>query len=125
MQLASSAPITEAEIDTLVETFYARVRDNAAIGPIFDAQVKDWPAHLALLKSFWASVLLGAGTFRGNPMEKHMMLPLKPEHFHVWLALFRETANEVLRPAGAELVIRRAERIAENFQAAIAGAQLT
>jgi hemoglobin len=120
MLLTPSMPITEAEIDTLVDAFYARVREDATIGPIFNQQIEDWPAHLALLKSFWASVLLGAGTFRGNPMEKHMMLPLEPEHFQVWLALFRETASEVLRPEGAELVTRRAERIAENFQAAMA-----
>ena len=123
MQLASSIPLTEAELGTLVDTFYAKVRDNATIGPIFNAEVDDWPAHLALLKSFWASVMLGAGTFRGNPLEKHMMLPLQPEHFRVWLALFRETAQEVLQPAGAELVIRRAERIAETFQAAIGNAR--
>src|SRR5579863_7159544 len=122
MEQFIAAPITEAEIDTLVETFYARVRENSIIGPVFNEQVKDWPEHLALLKSFWASVLLGAGTFRGNPMMTHMMLPLKPEHFQVWLALFRETAHEVLRPAGAEMIQRRAERIAENFQAAMFGA---
>jgi hemoglobin len=124
MQLAASIPISEAELGTLVDTFYAKVRDNETIGPIFNAEVKDWPTHLALLTSFWASVMLGAGTFRGNPMEKHMMLPLQPEHFRVWLALFRETAQEVLRPAGAELVIRRVERIAENFQSAIASSHL-
>ena len=123
MQLAGSIPLTEAELGILVDNFYAKVRENAIIGPIFNAEVKDWPTHLALLKSFWASVMLGAGTFRGNPMEKHMMLPLQPQHFRVWLALFRETALEVLRPAGAELVIRRAERIAENFQSAIADAR--
>jgi len=120
MLLTPTMPITEAEIDTQVETFYARVREDPTIGPIFNAEVEDWPAHLALLKSFWASVLLGAGTFRGNPLEKHMMLPLEPAHFQVWLALFRETALEVLRPEGAEMVIRRSERIAETFQAAMA-----
>jgi hemoglobin len=112
--------ISEAEIDTLVDTFYAKVRTDATIGPIFNEQVKDWPEHLALLKSFWASVLLGAGTFRGNPLETHMMLPLEAEHFRVWLALFRETAREVMRPEGADAVIRRSERIAETFQAAMA-----
>lgn len=123
MQPASTIPLTEAEIDTLVDTFYAKVRDDVTIGPIFNAEVADWPTHLALLKSFWASVMLGSGTFRGNPMEKHMMLPLRPEHFRVWLALFRETAHQVLRPAGAVMVIARAERIAQNFQAAIASVQ--
>ena len=49
-----------------------------------------------------------------------MMLPLEPAHFQRWLMLFRETASKVLRPEGAELIILRAERIAENFQAAIA-----
>ena len=120
MLLTPTAPITEAEIDTLVERFYEKARADATIGPIFAAQISDWPEHLALLKSFWASVLLGAGTFRGNPMEKHMMMPLAPAHFQVWLKLFRETAVEVLRPEGAELILRRAERIAENFQTAIA-----
>ena len=120
MLLTPSAPITEAEIDTLVDRFYDKARADSTIGPIFAAQIDDWPAHLALLKQFWASVLLGAGTFRGNPMMKHLMLPLEPAHFQVWLRLFRQTANEVLRPEGAYLVIQRAERIAENFQYAIA-----
>ena len=120
MLLTLIAPITEAEIDTLVERFYDKARADTTIGPIFAAQVSNWPEHLALLKSFWASVLLGAGTFHGNPMMKHLMLPLEPAHFQIWLTLFRETAQEVLRPEGAELILRRAERIAENFQSAIA-----
>ena len=120
MSLTPTAPITESEIDKLVERFYEKARADATIGPIFAAQIADWPEHLALLKSFWASALLGTGTFRGNPMMKHLMLPLEPAHFQVWLKLFRETAVEVLRPEGVDLILRRAERIAENFQSAIA-----
>ena len=120
MSLTQTAPITESEIDALVERFYQKARADATIGPIFAAQIDDWPEHLALLKSFWASILLGTGTFRGNPMMKHLMLPLEPAHFQVWLKLFRETAVDVLRPAGVDLILRRAERIAENFQSAIA-----
>ncbi len=103
MLLPTAVPINEARksIRSSIR-FTPGVRDDATIGPIFNEQVEDWPVHLALLKSFWASVLLGAGTFRGNPLEKHMMLPLEPEHFQVWLRLFRETAREVLRPEGAE-----------------------
>jgi hypothetical protein len=47
MQLAASIPITEAELGTLVDSFYTKVRDNATIGPIFNAEVEDWPTHLA------------------------------------------------------------------------------
>jgi hypothetical protein len=39
--------ITEAEISTLVDTFYAKVRRDPDIGPIFNAIVGDWPHHLA------------------------------------------------------------------------------
>lgn len=120
MLLTDIAPINETEIDILVERFYVKARADSTIGPIFEAQIVDWPEHLALLKSFWASVLLGTGTFRGNPMEKHLMLPLEPAHFQIWLRLFRETAKEVLRPEGVDLILRRTERIAENFQSAIA-----
>jgi truncated hemoglobin YjbI len=39
MLLTPSMPITEAEIDTLVDAFYARVREDATIGPIFNQQI--------------------------------------------------------------------------------------
>ncbi|CAN5697104.1 truncated hemoglobin [soil metagenome] len=116
----STAAVTEAEISKLVDTFYRKVREDATIGPIFDAFVKDWPSHLILLKNFWSTVLLGAAKFRGDPMATHMKLPLEREHFEHWLALFAETATELLSPHNAATVIRKSEQIAKNFQLAIA-----
>jgi hemoglobin len=112
--------ITEAEISTLVDTFYAKVRKDPDIGPIFNAIVDDWPHHLALLKNFWSTVLLTTGRYKGDPMMRHLQLPLDPAHFERWLSLFAETANEVLSPTHASTVIEKSHRIAENFKAGIA-----
>lgn len=112
--------ITEQQISTLVDTFYAKVRLDADIGPIFNAIVDDWPHHLALLKDFWSTVLLTTGRYKGDPMMRHLQLPLDPGHFSRWLALFAETADEVLPPPIAANVIDKSHRIAGNFRNGIA-----
>ncbi|MDE1156376.1 MAG: group III truncated hemoglobin [Acidobacteriaceae bacterium] len=114
------APITEAQIDLLVETFYARVRQDEEIGPIFQAVVQDWPHHLATLKDFWSSVLLATGRYKGDPMMRHLALGLDPQHFTRWLTLFAQTAREILPEATASLVIAKSQRIAQNLQNVLA-----
>lgn len=115
-----TAKITEAEISVLVETFYDKVRRDPDIGPIFNAIVGDWPHHLATLKDFWSTLLLTTGRYKGDPMMKHLQLPLDPDHFERWLSLFAESASEVLPAAAAEMAIRKSQRIAQNFQEGIA-----
>lgn len=117
---SGNAKITEEEISTLVDRFYAKVRQDDEIGPIFNAIVGDWPHHLAKLKDFWSSAMLRTGRYKGHPMMKHLQLPLDPIHFHRWLTLFAETAYETLSPIHAVEIIEKSHRIAENFQAGIA-----
>jgi len=120
--------IEEGDVDRLVEIFYARVPEDPLIGPVFLRQVEDWPAHLALLKSFWKTVpgLTGEDgellprVFTGNPMQTHLKLDLEPKHFVRWLALFAETAREALGAEKAEIFVARSERIAETLQRGIA-----
>ena len=112
--------VTTDEIGRLVDAFYSKVQVDPVIGPIFNEQVEDWPAHLALLKEFWASVLLGTGSFKGNPLETHLKMTLSAEHFERWLALFRETALELLPEERAEVFISKSRRIAETFQRGMA-----
>jgi len=38
----------------LIKPFYADVRQHELLGPIFNAQVKDWSAHLEKIADFWA-----------------------------------------------------------------------
>jgi hemoglobin len=112
--------ITEEEISTLVDRFYAKVQLDPEIGPIFNETIEDWPTHLALLKNFWSTVMLTTGRYKGDPMMTHLQLPLEPNHFNRWLELFAETARQVLPPAHAMAMIAKSERIAGNFKAGIA-----
>lgn len=112
--------IPPAEISDLVDRFYGKVRLDPEIGPIFNAAIDDWPAHLTLLKSFWSTVLFTERTYKGDPLAKHLPLSLDPPHFVRWLELFEETAREVMPPEHAQLIVEKSHRIAQNFQAAIA-----
>lgn len=118
--MPDEAPISSEEINELVDKFYARVRLDPEIGPIFNAAVDDWPEHLSTLKDFWATVLLTERRYKGNPLAKHLELALDAPHFARWLTLFAETAREVMPPPHADLVIWKSQRIAETFQSAIA-----
>ncbi|GIX20268.1 group III truncated hemoglobin [Erythrobacter cryptus] len=104
-------------IGRVVERFYGRVRADALLGPIFDARIDDWPAHLAKMKGFWRSVLLGTAEFSGNPMVRHQQIPgLEERHFRHWLELFYRTVQEECSQAeGAEQFSARARMIAESL----------
>lgn len=110
--------IDETMIATLVHAFYAKVRADAELGPIFARAVgDDWDAHLAKMCDFWSSVMLTTGRYHGNPMGAHLKLAgVTPAHFQRWLALFGETAGEVCDPAAAALFVARAQNIARSLQ---------
>lgn len=113
--------VTEAMIEKLVHTFYARVRRDPLIGPIFNAAIDDWDAHLSKLCDFWSSVTLMTGRYKGTPMRVHTELPgIAHEHFARWLALFQATALTTCPPRAADLFVDRAHRIAESLQMGIA-----
>src|SRR5204863_2186329 len=115
--------ITEAMIEGLVRGFYAKVRADAVLAPIFEARIKDWEPHLAQMCAFWSSVALMTGRYHGTPMAKHMPLPVDAAHFDRWLALFEETALEVCTPVAATHFVELARRIAASIELGIAGSQ--
>ena len=107
---------TEAEITRLVHGFYAQVRLDPMLGPIFNEHVADWPAHLDLLVDFWSAMLRGTRRFRGAPMSKHLVLPgLSQELFAQWLRLFHQVTATLGNPAMQAQADDMAERIAETF----------
>jgi len=107
---------SEDQITQLVHAFYARVRRDARLGPIFDAHVDDWDRHLAKLVDFWSSILRRTGRFSGTPMPKHAALPgLDAALFRHWLSLFRTTAAEKPNQAMAAQACTVAERIAQSL----------
>jgi hemoglobin len=114
--------IDEAMIDRLVRSFYARVREDALIGPIFAARITDWEPHLQRMCAFWSSVALMTGRYHGEPMQKHLPLPVDRRHFDRWLMLFEATARDLCTPKAADHFIERARRIAESLELGVAGA---
>jgi hemoglobin len=110
-----AAPDADA-IARLVDRFYDKVTADPVLGPVFNPVVHDWPEHKRLLTSFWCSVALRAGSYRGNPMAAHRPLPISAAHFEHWLALWRATADEVLEPAQAALMHDYAGRIARSLR---------
>ena len=109
---------TEDEVARLVHAFYARVRADALLGPVFAAHVDDWPAHLAQLVDFWSAMLRGTRRFRGAPVQRHNALPgLDAAMFARWLTLFRQTTAGIGNPAMQALADDMAARVAATLQA--------
>ena len=107
---------TEDEVHQLVHGFYARVRGDAVLGPIFDTHIRDWEPHLAKMVDFWSGALRGTARFRGTPMPKHVALPgLSADLFNRWLELFGETTATLGNPAMQERANDLASRIAESL----------
>lgn len=116
--------VDEAMIRMVVHAFYARVRADAELGPIFDRVVEDWDAHLDKLCDFWSSALLATGRFKGAPMPAHARLAeIAPAHFVRWLALFRQTVEQLCPPDAAALFAAKSELIAQSLQLGIAASR--
>ena len=110
----------EDKLSRQVTLFYARVRQDADLGPIFNQAVSDWPAHLSKLTDFWHAVMLTSGRYKGDPMTAHMRhTAIRPEHFDRWLMLWRQASEEVMSPEDASALIAKAERIGESLKLAL------
>jgi hemoglobin len=116
--MTQSDAITPSTIVQLVDTFYSRVREDAVLGPVFEARLAGhWHEHMPRMYAFWTKVLLDTGEVQGNVFGKHMLLTgIGKEHFVRWLTLFRMTAIEVFGEDHAEPAIVVANRIASSLQ---------
>ncbi|QQP97114.1 group III truncated hemoglobin [Lysobacter enzymogenes] len=117
--------LDEAALAALVRRFYAAVRADPQLGPVFAAAVDDWDEHERRLVDFWTSLMLGSGRYRGNPAQLHLRhaAHIRPELFARWLALWRRCSEQSLPPAHAAAVQARAGRIAEHLQRLLAQAR--
>jgi hemoglobin len=121
-EIAERTGITEAMIERLVHAFYAKVRADEVLAPVFDAHIHDWEPHLSRMCAFWSSVALMTGRYHGTPMAKHMPLPVDAGHFDRWLELFKQTAHEVCSPEAEAHFVECARRIAASLELGVANA---
>ena len=122
-EIVARTGIDDAMIEALVRTFYGKVRQDALLGPIFEARIRDWEPHLRRMCAFWSSVALMSRVYHGSPMAVHMRLPVDATHFDRWLALFEDTARDICPPVAANHFIERAQRIGESLELGIAGSR--
>lgn len=111
----------ETDLERLVPLFYARVRADGLIGPVFDAAITDWDDHLQRLVAFWSSVMLTTGRYKGSPMAAHLkhLAEITPDMFDRWLALWAEVTAEALPAPKAAALQDKAARIAESLKYAL------
>ncbi len=91
------------DIELLVDKFYAKIREDEMLGPIFNAHIapEQWPPHLEKLSDFWETNLFGVPKFKGNPTLKHINVDrnmnhtVSQKHFGRWLQLWFQTIDEL------------------------------
>jgi hemoglobin len=114
--------VTEEAIGQLIDRFYASVRQEPVLGPVFASAIapEDWPEHLATMRRFWSSVMLASGRYSGNPVAVHGVVPnLERPMFARWLVVFENTAGQLFVPDVAAQFTAKAHRIAGSLQMAL------
>ena len=106
-----------ADVHLLVTTFYAKIRKDELLGPIFNAKIKDWPHHLEHLTDFWETNLFFVAKYKGNPLEKHAEVDAAENntitelHFGIWLNHWMQTLEELFKGEKATMAKNRARKM--------------
>ena len=105
------------DVSLLVRSFYAKVRADTVLAPIFNGIINDWESHLELLTDFWETQLFLKRKYYGNPIKAHnevddrMNHTITPEHFGLWLNLWFETIDTLFSGDNAFIAKNRARQI--------------
>lgn len=110
----------KAGLQILLRHFYADVRQHALIGPIFNRQIQDWPAHLEKIGTFWAQLTGGPTGYAGRMPMKHMGLGIEAQHFEAWLQLWEFNCRRHLKEAEAQEMITLARGIGQRLSSILA-----
>ena len=120
LMLPPRFPITAAEIDRVVSTFYAAIRRHEELGPVFAAHVTDWPAHEAKIAAFWRNAILHERCYDGNPFAVHKQAGnVRPGMFEIWLGLFDSVLRRHLPADTAQAWSELAHRIGRGLRAGV------
>lgn len=104
------------DVRLLVDTFYASVRNDELLNPIFtDVAQVDWEQHLPKLYAFWNALLLGIPGYQGSPFLPHQKLPVALDHFQRWVALFHEAVDRHFAGPRARKARDTASSMAHTF----------
>jgi hemoglobin len=105
------------DVHLLVTTFYAKVRKDELLAPIFNPMIQDWEEHFEKLTDFWEGNLFFRKKYLGNPLEKHVEVDkfhhgkIEAMHFGVWLNLWYETVDNLFKGEVAQRAKNRARNM--------------
>ena len=110
--------LTGDVIRRVVEAFYAKARQDASLGPVFNALVDDWDAHIDKVTAFWLyATRLDRSYDARDFMPAHVRHPqVQASLLPQWLLLFRETAREICSENVAGILVDIAERMAASIE---------
>lgn len=110
-------PVTPAQIDFVVASFYEAIRQHPGLGPVFAAHVTNWPEHEAKIARFWRNAILMERSYDGNPMQVHRAAgDVKAAMFDVWLGLFDSVLRRELPAPLAAAWSELAHRIGRGLR---------
>ena len=115
--------LNEQQLQRVIDEFYARVRADAELGPIFDSIIgQRWGPHIARIMAFWRTATrLGSGYKGRDFMPAHLRhLSIRAEQLPRWLTLFRATCHDICAPEDAATLIAIAEQMEENMAISLA-----
>jgi hemoglobin len=102
------------DIERMVRRFYDSLLTEETMKPVFaNTNIE---AHMPHMIAFWSFVLLDEEGYKTNVFDKHVSLPIKEEHFPIWLQHFEKTVDSLFEGEKAELAKQRAHSIAYTFK---------
>lgn len=113
------------DVSDIVRGFYAAVREDEILGPVFDSAISEWEEHLEKLTDFWMMQLFGGKAYNGNPIVKHQAVDrqtggqISPFHFGIWLNLWFATIDRGFIGENAELLKHRARKMQTPIMIAV------
>lgn len=108
---------TRDDVYEVVRRFYALIRQDELLGPIFNRSIKDWEAHLEHLTDFWESNVFLVSKYSGNPIAVHQRVDqesggvIEQHYFTRWLALWFLTIDGLFAGDRALLMKNRARNM--------------
>ena len=115
--------IRREDIMPVLSSFYARVRLDRELGPVFNSIPEDWAEHQQRLEEFWSSLTLANGRYKANPVAMHVIHAnrIQPQMFAKWLQLREQTTSEMMSADIARDIQVKPARIADRLNRVMHG----
>jgi hemoglobin len=116
---ALEAGLTRPLVRDVVLGFYAKVRQDEVLGPLFEAAIgATWDAHIERIVQFWLTATRLERSYDGGAfMRAHMRhRSIRVDHIPRWLELFEATLAQRCSPPQAAALLDIAVRMAENIE---------